>query len=33
VGRRVHVDGEQVTPLAERAATSDKLLRTSDRSS
>lgn len=34
VGQRVHVDGEQITPMADNAGTGDnKMLRTSDRAS
>jgi outer membrane lipoprotein SlyB len=33
VGQHVHVDGEQVTPMANSTAPGDKLLRASDRSS
>lgn len=33
VGQRVHVDGEQITPMADNASSGDKMLRTSDRAS
>ena len=33
VGQRVHVDGEQITPMADNATMGDKMLRTADRSS